>query len=106
MNYQYFIIIVTLIGIYFVKSFSAELSFGTGSSRMEESVASEFNKIVEDTEHIKEDFEDLYTKNELDEMELDRIAFTWYTAHNDDDEGLDGLELLKAVIHAHSHEND
>ena len=31
---------------------------------------------------------------------------TYFRAHNDDDEGLDGLELLKAVIHAHSHEND
>ena len=31
---------------------------------------------------------------------------TYFRAHNDDDEGLDGLELLKAVIHAHSHDND
>ena len=29
--------------------------------------------------HIKEDFEDLFTQSELDGMEHDRVAFTWYT---------------------------
>ena len=29
--------------------------------------------------HIKDDFEHLFTQSELDEMEHDRVAFTWYT---------------------------
>ena len=49
MGYQHVNIIFTLIGIYFVKSLNTQISFGTGSSRLEESVASEFNKIVDDT---------------------------------------------------------
>ena len=47
MSYHYVIIISTLIGLYFVKSQNA---YGTGSSRLEESMASEFNKIIDDTE--------------------------------------------------------
>jgi len=106
MTHQYITITTFFIVIYLVKSMATyDISLGTGSSRLDESVASEFNKIVDDTEHIKEDFEDLFTQNEVDEMEPDRIAFTWYTAHNtNDDDGLDGLELLKAISHAHAHE--
>lgn len=82
------------------------VNFGTGSSRLEDNAeaAADFNKIVEDTEHIKEEFEDLFTEDDLMQMEHDQIAFTWYTAHNDEDEGLDGLELYKAIKHAKSHE--
>jgi len=106
MTHQYITITTFFIVVYLVKSMTTyDISLGTGSSRLDESVASEFNKIVDDTEHIKEDFEDLFTQNEVDEMEPDRIAFTWYTAHNtNDDDGLDGLELLKAITHAHAHE--
>lgn len=84
----------------------AEISLGTGSSRWEDS-KNEFNKMVEDTEHLKEDFDDLFTQKELDEMEVDMIAFTWYTAHNaDEDDGLDGLELLKALMHTRNHDHN
>eukprot|EP00093_Oithona_nana_P008151 08151.XXX_69467_66536_1 [CDS] Oithona nana genome sequencing. len=94
----------TLVVFTLVWGLGCAVNFGTGSSRLEDDSAADFNKIVEDTEHIKEEFEDLFSEDDLMQMEHDQIAFTWYTAHNDDDEGLDGLELYKAIKHAKSHE--
>ena len=39
----------------------------------------------------------LYTRTQLDGMELDQRVFLWFSAHDwDEDEMLDGLELIKA----------
>jgi len=91
-----------LIMVFLVNIVKSELSFGTGSSRLEDKQATDFNEFVEDKEHIKEEFEDLFTDQEINDMEHDMIAFSWFTAHNDGDEGLDGLEMLKAMLH-HNH---
>ena len=38
----------------------------------------------------------LYTRAQLDGMELDQRVFLWFSAHDwDEDEALDGLELVK-----------
>ena len=39
-----------------------------------------------------------FTKSQLDAMEVDEKVFTWFTAHDwDEDAHLDGLELIKAL---------
>ena len=51
MTHQYITITTFFIVVYLVKSMTTyDISLGTGSSRLDESVASEFNKIVDDTE--------------------------------------------------------
>ena len=41
---------------------------------------------------------------QLDRMELDQKVFTWFTAHDwDEDTYLDGLELIKALSHDHNY---
>ena len=41
----------------------------------------------------------LYTRTQLDSMELDQRVFLWFSAHDwDEDEALDGLELVKAGV--------
>ena len=41
----------------------------------------------------------LYTRSQLDSMELDQRVFLWFSAHDwDEDEALDGLELVKARV--------
>ena len=39
-----------------------------------------------------------FTKSQLDKMDVDEKVFTWFTAHDwDEDSHLDGLELIKAL---------
>ena len=41
----------------------------------------------------------LYTRSQLDSMELDQRVFLWFSAHDwDEDEALDGLELVKVRV--------
>lgn len=59
--------------------------------------------LVLDTEHILDDL-DIYTKKELESMDVDEKVFTWFSAHDWDlDEHLDGLEMLKALSHNHNY---
>jgi len=89
-----------LIGIYPICGY--DISFG-GSSRLED--AAELNQIIEDKEHIKEELEDIWTEDDLSNMDHDELAFSFFTVHNtDDDVGLDGLELYKAIHHAKQHD--
>ena len=67
--------------------------------------------IVTDTEHMVDDLGEftLYTKTQLDRMEVDQKVFLWFSAHDwDEDSHLDGLEMLKALSHDHNyhHENE
>ena len=60
--------------------------------------------LVIDTEHMKDDIGDIYTKTDLDAMNIDEKVFTWFTAHDwDENENLDGLELTKALSHEHNY---
>ena len=39
-----------------------------------------------------------FSRAQLDEMEVDEKVFTWFSAHDwDEDSHLDGLELIKAL---------
>jgi len=60
--------------------------------------------LVTDIEHIIDDIGDLYTKTELETMNVDEKVFTWFSAHDwDADEHLDGVELVKALSHEHNY---
>lgn len=79
------------------------LSSGAGgSTRLKDIEESQFKDMVEDIGHIQEEFEDLFTEDDLQAMDPDELAFTWFSAHDGDQSGsLDGLELFKSVIHSH-----
>ena len=54
--------------------------------------------LVTDTEHMVDDLGEWFSQAQLDRMEADEKVFTWFTAHDwDEDDHLDGLELLKAL---------
>jgi len=62
----------------------------------------DFGELVEDRDHIKEEFEDYLSDADINAMEQDQVSFTWFSAHDSDEsESLDGLELYKAILHAH-----
>ena len=59
--------------------------------------------LVTDTEHMVDDLGEWFSQAQLDRMEADEKVFTWFTAHDwDEDDHLDGLELLKALRCGHS----
>ncbi|GIX90243.1 multiple coagulation factor deficiency protein 2-like protein [Caerostris darwini] len=64
-------------------------------------------KYVQDYDHIKEDLQDMYNKDfsgELNEVELEIYYFQLHDLNND--KLLDGLELLAAMNHVMSRENE
>jgi len=83
--------------------------FGTGSSRLEDEViikemAQEYKEIIEDKEHIQDEFDHMFSKNQIRELTDEQMAFAWFSGHDTDvDEMIDGLELYKAIHHAKSH---
>jgi len=82
----------------------AEASWGSSERQkdLEQLDMAGFEEMVTDTEHIKEEFEEIFSEDDLKAMNHDELAFAWFSAHDSDaDESLDGLELLKAVLHAH-----
>lgn len=63
--------------------------------------------LVIDEEHLVDDLGGIYTKKELDTMDVDEKVFTWFSAHDWDlDESLDGLELVKALSHEHNYHHE
>lgn len=65
--------------------------------------------LVTDTEHMVDDLGEftLYTKTQLDKMEVDQKVFLWFSAHDwDENAHLDGLELLKALSHDHNYHHE
>merc|ERR1719245_2694691 len=81
----------------------AEASWGSSERQkdLEQLDMAGFEEMVTDTEHIKEEFEEILSEDDLKSMNHDELAFAWFSAHDGDgDESLDGLELLKAVLHA------
>lgn len=60
-------------------------------------------EIISDAEHLVDDMKDIYTSEEIMNMEQEERIFTWFQAHDQDEDGtLDGLELLKAFSHDHN----
>jgi len=63
--------------------------------------------LIRDTEHLMDDMGEVYTEEELAKMETDERVFTWFQAHDHDEDGtLDGLELVKALSHDHNYHHD
>ena len=60
--------------------------------------------LVTDTQHMVDDLGEWWSQSQLDRMELDQKVFTWFSAHDwDEDTQLDGLELIKALSHDHNY---
>jgi len=84
---------------------------GTGSSRLDHNaqevvkeMAEEFAEIIEDKEHIQDEFDHMFSKDEIRHITDEQMAFTWFSGHDTDgDEMIDGLELYKAIHHAKVH---
>lgn len=71
---------------------------------MDNEQVSEFHDIVQDKEHIKEEWEGLFSDRDIEQMTPEEKAFTWFQAHDGDANGfLDGLELYKSIHHAIQH---
>ena len=55
---------------------------GTGSSRLEEEIdrerAAEYKEMIEDKEHIQEEFDNMFTKQQMRLMTSEEMAFTWF----------------------------
>ena len=63
----------------------------------------ELTDLVMDTEHLEDDL-NWYTKEEFDGMGVNEKVFSWFTAHDgDEDKNLDGLELIKSLNHEHNY---
>ena len=60
--------------------------------------------LVTDTQHMVDDLGEWFSEAQLDRMEADEKVFTWFSAHDwDEDSHLDGLELIKALSHDHNY---
>ena len=60
--------------------------------------------LVTDTQHMVDDLGEWFSQAQLDRMEADEKVFTWFSAHDwDEDAHLDGLELIKALSHDHNY---
>lgn len=85
--------------------------FGTGSSRHEpqelgEEIAKEYKEMIEDKEHIQEEFDNMFSKQDIRSMSSEEMAFNWFTGHDTDEDGsLDGLEIFKAISHSRAHKS-
>merc|ERR1712001_49836 len=106
--------LILLIGFnqYCYKSVNAQF-FGTGSSRHDhdaqeivKEMAQEFTEIIEDKEHIQDEFDHMFSKSEIRQITAEEMAFAWFSGHDTDgDEMIDGLELYKAINHAKVHKD-
>lgn len=86
--------------------------FGTGSSRLEDvnaldqEVAAEYKEMIEDKEHIQDEMDHIFSKQQIRLMTSEEMAFNWFTGHDSDgDKSLDGLELYKAISHSRGHKS-
>ena len=56
--------------------------FGTGSSRhednMDQEIAAEYKEMIEDKEHIQEEFDNMFSKQQIRQMTPDELAITWF----------------------------
>lgn len=67
-------------------------------------MAKEYKEIIEDKEHIQDEFGHMFTKNQIRKITEEQLAFTWFSGHDTDTDGMiDGLELYKAIHHAKGH---
>jgi len=63
--------------------------------------------VVVDTDHLMDDFGELFTEVEVEMMGIDEKLFMWFSAHDwDKDEVMDGLELFKALSHDHNYHHE
>lgn len=61
-------------------------------------------EMILDKEHISDDFGELYQEEDIKKMDLEEQLFLWFKAHDwDEDDLMDGLELLKALSHEHNY---
>jgi len=76
----------------------------SGSEDHHDHKKEDVEEMVLDKEHISEDFGDLYKEEDIMKMELEERLFLWFKAHDwDEDDLMDGLELLKALSHDHNY---
>ncbi|XP_023345143.1 multiple coagulation factor deficiency protein 2 homolog [Eurytemora carolleeae] len=63
--------------------------------------------LVLDSEHLMDDFKDLFSSRDIETMELDQKLFLWFNSHDwDMNTKMDGLELFKALSHDHNYHHD
>jgi len=61
-------------------------------------------EMILDNEHIIDDFGDVLNEDEIKKMDIDEQLFLWFKAHDwDENDCMDGLELLKALSHDHNY---
>jgi len=81
------------------------------SSRLEDfddeaAAAAEYKEMIEDKEHIQQEFDHMFSKQQIRQMTSEEMAFNWFSGHDtDDDKMLDGLELYKAISHSRGHKS-
>ena len=64
-------------------------------------------KMVEDKEHLKEDLEDRFSKEAVENMTDEEKDYHYFRLHDfDKNDMLDGLEVLKAVNHVIEHDEE
>ncbi|XP_046644557.1 multiple coagulation factor deficiency protein 2 homolog isoform X1 [Daphnia pulicaria] len=64
-------------------------------------------KLIHDHEHLKEDLKDVYTEEEIFKMTTDEIEFHYFKLHDYDDNNLlDGIEIMAAISHIVPHDPD
>jgi len=64
-------------------------------------------EMVLDNEHIIDDFGEILNEDEIKKMDIDEQLFLWFKAHDwDENDYMDGLELLKALSHDHNYHHE
>jgi len=71
-----------------------------------EDTLSEMKEMVMDKEHLQEEFDNMFTKQDMRQMSTEEMAFAWFSAHDTDaDVMLDGTEMYKAIYHSRGHKS-
>ena len=93
------VLAVEVIGLYLLMIF---LSFGyiLGLGHPHANARHNKRKMVQDKEHLKEDLEERFSKEAVENMTEEEKNYHYFRLHDfDKNDKLDGLEVLKAVNH-------
>ncbi|KAI9564312.1 hypothetical protein GHT06_008050 [Daphnia sinensis] len=67
----------------------------------------EDKELIHDHEHLKEDLKEVYTEDEIFKMTSDEIEFHYFKLHDYDNNNLlDGIEIMAAISHIVPHDPD